>query len=754
MKRSIIKRAIYLLGASVAVAAAPAWAQDAADDDGVWALDEIIVTAQKRAENQQTVPISVSIATADFMAKNDIRTLEDLNGSVPGFFATNSVAYNTAPVSIRGIGGSTGSAAFMSDAPVASYVDGVYVARTVIPTTNLQDVESIQILRGPQGTLYGRNSTAGAILLTTKRAHQEFEAEVFAGYARFDEINVGAIVNGALTDTLSARAVIAYSDKAGFGVNVNDGSSVNGSQDLTARLSLNFEPSDAVSFDLIAELYHRKAQPGLLALSTIEAGGGTTNPYILRPDLDQIIADREYSALEANRSDSKTYAVTLLGEWDLDAVSVHSITGYRNLDFQGAQDTDNTPLFLFRNEAPIQSKQFSQELRLESNNDGPFSWILGGFYFAETMNISARVRLARSLAGLGVDANVVSEQKTNAVAIFGDGTYELTEKLSLTLGWRYSYEQKTFNTDRFDRTITAGTVPGGPFAGTYAAGEIWRDAPFFESQASYKDFSPRAVLDFQASEDVFLYASYSQGFKSGGFNTFTPNDGFGPESITSYEIGFKSEMMDNRVRLNGAAFYNKYSDLQIRSSDAAFNTRILNAGVARAQGAELELSFAVTEHLTISGNVAYLDAEFTNAVITAVPSTIGVVSAGQRFGEVSQDVSGNKLPRSPEWQSYLNISYERPVGSVIMGLNATYKYQDDVFYLETNQDVNTFVGEAWSEIDLRLEISDPDDMWEVAIYGQNVTNNRRLSFAATFGGFPTGVVSEPAKWGIETVFRF
>lgn len=752
MRRLIIKRAIYLLGASVSISVAPAWGQSS-DEQG-WALEEIIVTAQKRAENQQSVPISVSIASADFMAKNDIRTLEDLNGSVPGFFATNSVAYNTAPVSIRGIGGSTGSASFFNDAPVASYVNGVYVARTVIPTTNLQDVDSIQILRGPQGTLYGRNSTAGAILLTTKRASQEFEAEVFGGYARFDEINVGAIVNGALTDTLSARGVIAYSDKPGYGINTNDGSNVNGSQDLTARLSFNFTPSDEVSFDLVTEFYNRKAQPGLIALSSVEAGNGTADPHVFRPDIDQVVEDREFSALNANREDSKTYAVTLLGEWDLGAVSIHSVTGYRDLDFHGAQDTDNTALEITKNEAPIQAKQFSQELRLESNNDGPFSWILGGFYFSEDLNIQAEVSLFRHSGGVGVEASLASSQKTNAVAVFGDGTYELTDRLSLTLGWRYSYEQKIFNTDRIDLSINGGTIGGGPFAGTHEPGDVMRDTPPFADKASFKDFSPRAVLDYQVNDDVFLFASYSQGFKSGGFNTFTPAEEFGPENITSYEIGFKSEWADNRLRLNGSAFYNDYTDLQARTSIGGFGASIVNIGVARVQGAELEMSFAVTEHLTVSGNVAYLDAEITSGFIDARPTDAGDFTTAGPSGESPQDVSGNKLPRSPEWQTYFNVAYERPVGAVMMGLSATYKYQDQVFFLETNQDSEIYNAPSWSEIDLRLEISDPDDMWEVAIYGQNITNKRRLSFAAAFGGFPTGVYSEPAKWGVETVFRF
>jgi len=752
MGHSIATRAALLIGATAIALASPAWAQSGGEQEVP--LDVITVTAQKRVENQQTVPISVTVATAEFIQKNDIRTLEDLNGSVPGLFATNSVAYNTAPISIRGIGGSTGSAAFFNDAPVAAYVDGVFVSRTTIPTTNLQDIESIQVLRGPQGTLYGRNSTAGAILLTTKRATEEFEAEIFGGYAEFDEFNIGGVISGPLTEGLLARAVVAYSDKPGFGVNRIGGGSVNGSQDITARLSFSFDPSDTVSFDLITEYYDREATPALIALSTLGQTDGVANPFVFRPDLDAVIANREYEFVVPNRSDTRTYSATLLGTWELGAVTVQSVTGYRDLDFVGAQDSDSTALVLFQNRAPIQSTQFSQELRLESNGDGRFSWLVGGYYFTEDLGVQALVSLTRSLAGLGVDANVASDQTTDALAAFGDGTYALTDKLSVTIGWRYSFEEKDFATDRFDRTIIAGTVPGGPFAGTYAAGEIWRDTPAFTSKQDFTDFSPRAVLDYQVSDDLFLYGSFSQGFKSGGFNTFGSTPAYGAESIDSYELGFKSELARNTVRLNAAVFYNDYTDLQIRTAVPGLGARIVNIGVARIQGAEVELSAAITEYLTISGNIAYLDAEITAGEILSAPSDIGLLAAGGPSGQVNLDVSGNKLPRSPEWQTYLNASYEKPVGPIMLGLSATYKYQDDVFYLETNQDSPVYRGEAWSEVDLRLEISDPDDKWQVAIYGQNVTDERRLSFAAPFGGFPAGVVSEPAKWGIETIFRF
>jgi len=744
---------LFVMGA--AALGAPVWAQASEVDRVV--LEEIIVTAQRREENLQTVPISVTTATAEFLNDNNIRTLEDLNGSIPGFFTTNSVAYNTAPVSIRGIGGSTGSAAFFSDAPVAAYVDGVYVARTTIPTTNLQDIDSIQVLRGPQGTLYGRNSTAGAVLLTTKRATEEFEAEIFGSYAEFDEVNVRGVISGPLTETLLARAVIGYSDKPGFGDSTTGAGNVNGSKDITARLSLSYDPSDTVTFDLIAEYYDREAQPGLIALSGLGLTDGATNPFAFRPDIDEVIDNNEFEVIVPNREDSKTYSVTLLGTWELDAMTVHSITGYRDLDFIGAQDTDNTELSLFENRAPIKSTQFSQELRLESNGSGRFSWSVGGFYFTEDLDVSARVRLFRNFGGVGVEANVASDQTTDAFAVFGDGTYELTDKLSLTLGARYSFEEKDFNTDRFDLAIFAGTIVAPPsFAGTFEPGDVSRDTPAFASKDDFSDFSPRAVLEYQASDDLFVYGSFSRGFKSGGFNTFGNDLAFGAESIDAFELGFKSELAENRVRLNGAIFYSDYSDLQIRTSDPGFAARIVNVGVAKIQGAEVELSVAVTEYLTISGNIAYLDAEITEGDIFGTPTNGEIRAAGARapVSDRNLDVRGNKLPRSPEWQTYLNASYERPVGPIILGLSATYKYQDDVFYLETNQDSPIFVGEAWSEVDLRLEISDPNDKWQIAIYGQNVTDERRISFAAPFGGFPSGALSEPAKWGVETLIRF
>ncbi len=750
MRPVITRCTACLLSASMIAIAAPAWAQSDSSEKSALTLDEIIVTAQKREENQQKVPISITTATSEFMDSNDIRTLEDLNGSIPGLFTTGTVAYNTAPISVRGIGGSNGSAAFFNDAPVATYVDGVYVARSTIPTTNLQDVDSIQVLRGPQGTLYGRNSTAGAILITTKRATDEFEAELRAGYARFNEFNIGAVVSGPISENLSARASIGYSDKPGFGVNIADNNNaIGGSQDFTARLSLNFEPSDAVSFDLIGEFYSRRAQPALIAISSVGTNG-TADPNIVRPDLDQVLEDRLFDFPVANRSDSDTVSLTLLGEWDLGELTLNSVTGYRDWDFIGEQDSDSTSVDAFTNRAPIRSRQFSQEFRLASADDKRLSWILGAYYLNEDLDIEVTINRLRSFGGAGFRTFAISTLDTDALALFGDGTFDITDKFSLTLGWRYSYETKKFSTIRDDIVINGGVV-GGVMR---APGEAFRSFPLFNSEETFEDFSPRVVLDYQVNDDVFLYASYSQGFKSGGFNTFGATAAYGPESTDSFEVGYKSELMDNRVRLNASVFYNDYSGLQIRTPIPAGGAIIDNIGVAEIKGAELEVSAAIAEGFTVSGNIAYLDAEIVEGVIVGVASNVGVRTIGGPVPTAPLDLSGNRLTRSPKWQTYLNATYEKPVGDYLAAFSATFKYQDSVFYAETHQDVDVFTGEAWSEVDLRLVISDPDDSWQVAFYGQNVFNNRRVSYALGLGGFPAGAISEPAKWGVETIFRF
>ncbi len=718
-------------------------------------LDEIVVTAQRREENQQDVPIAVTTATAKFLDENDVRTIEDLNGAIPGFVTTNTVGYSGAPLSIRGIGGANGGGNLFNDEPVGVYVDGVYIARLSFSTADLLDVDSIQVLRGPQGTLYGRNSTAGAVLVTTNRPTQEFEGELKVGATSFGDYNVSGVLSGGFTDTLSGRLAVGYSDKDGFGENAFDGRGVGGSEDLSARASLRYEPTDAVTFDLIGEYQDRSANPALIPVTSVGETNGIGSPFVPRSDLDEVLEDDEFDFNDENLADSESYALTLSGEIDFGWANLSTISAYRSWDLTGTQDSDSGPLQLFNNNGDIDSEQFSQELRLASNSDGPLSWIVGGFYFNETSDLLFEIRNFRGLFGLGTEAVFDASQDTEAYAIFADLTYDLNERLSVTLGGRYSSEDKDFVNDQIVTTITGGTLPPFFFGGaTLPAGFPFANPPEFTADASFDDFSPRVVVDFKATDDVLLYASYSQGFKSGGFNSFGLTPAFDSEDVDSFEAGFKSDFADGRARFNASAFVYDYSNLQIRLPVPTGGVDIQNVGAADIYGFELEGSLLLTEGLTVSANISVLDTEISDGQIPAISSATAPFPIGAPLPLAPVDVAGNELTRAPNFQAYVNANYVKQVGPYLGSFGATLKSQSGVFFLETNQDTMTFSNEDWTEVDLRASIADPDDSWELAVFGQNIFNDRHISAVTALGGFPNASINEPVKWGVEATIRY
>jgi len=734
------------------VAPSTAFAQTSSN---VGELDEIVVTAQRREENQQEVPIAVTTATAKFLDENDVRTIEDLNGAIPGFVTTNTVGYSGAPLSIRGIGGANGGGNLFNDEPVGVYVDGVYIARLSFSTADLLDVDSIQVLRGPQGTLYGRNSTAGAVLVTTKRPTEEFEGEIKVGATTFGDYNVSGVVSGGISDSIAGRVAVGYSNRDGFGENAFDGSDAGGSEDISARASLRFDPSDAVTFDLIGEYQDRSANPALIPVTSVGETNGIGSPFAPRADLDQILDDDGFNFNDENRADSESYALTLSGEIDLGWADLSTISAYRNWELNGTQDSDSGPLQLFNNNGDIASEQFSQELRLASNGDGPLSWIVGGFYFNETSDLLFEIRNFRGLFGLGTEAVFDASQDTEAYALFADVTYDISERLSLTVGGRYSSEDKDFVNDQVVTTITGGTLPPFFFGGmTLPAGFAFADPPEFVSEASFDDFSPRAVVDFKASDNFLLYASYSQGFKSGGVNSFGLTPAFDSEDVDSFEAGFKSDFANGRARLNASAFIYDYSNLQIRLPVPTGGVDIQNVGAADISGIEVEGSLLATDKLTLSANISVLDTEITEGQIPAISSTTAPFPIGAPLPLAPVDVAGNELTRAPNFQAYANANYKTSLGQYSGTLGATVKTQNGVFFLETNQDRTTFSNDSWAEVDLRASISDPDDNWELAVFGQNIFNNRHISAVTALGGFPNASINEPVKWGIEGTVRY
>jgi len=721
-------------------------------------LEELIVTAQRREQSIQDVPISVSVITDKFMSDNDVRSLQDLNGTIPGFYATGSVNYGAAPLSIRGIGGANGGGNFFNDEPVAVYVDDVYISRLSFSTADLIDVESIQVLRGPQGTLYGRNSTAGALLLRTARPTEEFEGHAKLGFAEHGETRLSGAVSGSLSEKLQARLAVGYSDRDGFGNNTFDGSNIGGSDETTGRLSLRYTPSDTFSADLILETQDRSASPATVALANVAPLTPST-PFVARSDLDSLFDSNSFSLNDPSSNESDRSSATLLLNWQLGSLTLDSVTAYRSYELDGAQDSDGTEFTLFNNNGLLDSDQFSQEIRLSSDASDSFSWVVGAFFLTEEVIQDFTINNFQGLFGAGTSATVNATQDTDAYAVFADVTWNVTENLELLFGARYSDETKDFSNALNVRTIRSSIplpIPFGPFPpGAQIPGGIPVAPPgSFSQEESFDDFTPRVVLNYRFNDTVSGYASYSQSFKSGGFNSFGLTPAFENEEIDAFEVGFKSTLANGRATLNGSIFSYDYTNLQVRLPVPTGGVNILNAGEAEVQGAELELAWQVSDRLKINANAAFLDTELEEFLTQEIPEDLRFL-IGAPIPLNSVNAAGNELTRAPDVQYYLSADYDF---SLSANLNANvlvnYRFQDDVFFLETNQNTDTFRSDSSDEVGIRFTIRPVSEAWELGIFGQNITDERTITQVTALGGHPNAAISEPSKWGIDFKLNF
>ena len=743
------------VGLTIALILAPVQAQaqtaPSQADAATMTIEEIVVTAQRREENQQDVPIAVTALDSQFLLDTDAQTLQDLNGAVPGFVSTRTVGYSAAPLTIRGIGGANGGGNTFNDEPVGVYVDGIYISRLSFSTADLVDIETIQVLRGPQGTLYGRNSTAGAVLIRSARPTFETEGYVRAEATTLEEFRVEGALSGPLIgDSLAGRVAAGYSDFDGFGTNVATGEEAGGSEDITLRGSLTFEPGAAFRATLIADYLSRDADVATIAVA--DPTQGATSPFDERDDFDQLLEDNRFALNSPSFTDTELWGIMLDARYDFGPVVLESLTGYRELHTDGAQDSDSTAMTLFNNTGDIDDLQFSQEFHLTSDHGGPLSWIAGVFYLHNEASQFFVINNFNALFGLGTNATFDAEQDLDTVAVFADATYEITPALSLTFGGRFSYEEKRFSNDLQVLTIQAGFFP--PAGTTLPAGSPFSDPPLFEDSEEFDDFSIRAVLDYRITEDVLAYFSYSQGFKSGGFNSFGLETAFDEEDIDAFELGLKTDWYGGRLRANATGFYYDYSNLQLRLPVPTGGVSIDNVGESEIAGLELELTARPVDGLRLTANVSYLHTEITEGTLPAVPAD-AVFPIGAPVPLEDVDVSGNELTRAPEWQVFLDGRYEFDFFGLGLGFaGGNLRYQSRVFFLETNQDQSTFRNDSWVEIGLRAGWESFDGRWRFTVFGENVNDNRHVTQVTALGSFPNASINLPAKAGFRLEARY
>lgn len=684
----------------------------AADDGSTTAnvgLETVTVTAQRREEDLQTVPIAISTVSGEDLELRGADSLQTLSTTVPGFSTSGSLWVGTY---VRGIGST--SASPNNEPSVATYVDGVYKPSSYALTGfAFNNIERLEVLKGPQGTLFGRNATGGVVQIVTADPKPEWGGKVSIGYGNYATAQGGAYLTGG-SENFAMDFAVGYEDQSeGFGRNPIRDSDTYLHENIAARSKLLYRPADSTEIRVAVDYsefthdgYNNQLLPGSFATD-----GVTTFPG-------------RFNALgdEDSGNDNETHGASLRIDQDFGAVHGASITGYSHVDAHWRVDNDNTPNFWTTVNDYSEQDFLTQELQLSNAEQGRVQWLLGAFYFSGDVD-NLQVRTGQRVSP-GQYAEAHGTQKAESVSGFGQATAEIFTDTKLTLGLRYTEETLEFDGRRVNR---AGATYAGPF--------------FAESK--YDPWTWRVALDHQFTTDVLGYVSYNRGFKSGAYNLTSPEDAaLRPEKLDAYELGVKSEFMDNRVRLNVAAFYYDYQNLQV-SVSAGGGGQIFKNAAARNYGIDAGLDVAATENLTISMGVALLDTEYTN-----YQNAQGFTNLGAAIPIAN--AKGRDLPNAPPFSGFISANYgvATSIGEIRGTLSLSYN--DKTYVSPVDQPVRP----AYELLNGSLEWRSNSDALGVRVWGKNLTDSYySLNLISNSGGW-LGNYAPPRTYGITLFADF
>ena len=749
----------------MAISTNEATAQEQQATPGV--LEEIIVTARRRDESLMDTPVSVTAFSEDMLAARQIDSLDQIAQATPGLLWDRNAGHNShgARVFIRGVGQT--DYAPTKQVGVGLYVDGVYVAQNAGSLIDIVDVETIEVLRGPQGTLFGRNTIGGAIQVNSVKPSDEFNADLELLAGRFDHMRVKGRVNIPFSDTFYGRFSGLFQQKDGYINTPNNNNDGRGGDDINAaRIALRWTPSDLLTIDLAGDYTNQQSNGAPRVLGSTVFNGypprltnaGQYNfgiaPVLGTPVFDDshFLGEETYTSLTTTENDVELdiTGVNLTVQWDFsDSMSLKSITAFRDIVIDAAGDSDNSPAFVFHGADDHEGEVFSQEFQLSGTAfENRMNWITGFYYYAEELLNLNRVEFPafHLLSGSKVD--------NTSIAGFGQFTYDITDKLSLTLGGRYTDEDLDSIADDSHSYLLAWFCPGGPppvcfpqgpgFAG-YApvpappAPGSQRIMPIDEVYSSDQEqFEPYVNFAYNWNDNLMTYISYSEGFKGGGFTQRIPPgrviESFKPEFAKVYEVGAK--WSNDRVGLSGALFFNDYTELQVLTQRLLGGTTE-NAADAEIKGGEFEALVAVTDQLRVSFGLSYLDGEYKD------------VDPAVAF---SPD---NLIPFLTEWQVNASASYEFPIATGDLVARLDYFYNDDYFGEADNLPEHFFEG--YSLLNASLTYFHSSEKWQVAIQGRNILDeyyktNGSQTFLRT--GWVQHAVGPPAEWSVRFKYYF
>lgn len=733
------------------------------------ALEEIIVTAQRRSENLQDVPIAITAFSSEALEKGGFNDVGEISQAVPGMSIATHFQYANPKIYLRGVGNNEYQANAVG--AVAVYQDDVYLAAASGQLFQFYDLESVEILRGPQGTLYGKNTTGGAIKVTSRRPGDELEGNINISAGNFNALDIeGGVSFPMIEDTLAARIAVVSNSRDGFVKNTyvdpantgRNNEDVNGRDSSAARLLLAYTPSENLSIDFnvhtgenrstamqgesffLADLdndpntplqvagFFRDFLPAAFGITT---GQGTENP-------DKFVQAYNYDiseSLDANGGNVKVI-------YDFDNISLTSITATESVSRNSREDVDQTPASILQIEWDNESEQFTQEFQLANSDNGDFNWITGLYYFDDEIKVNNIYDLGRDLQPLNATlAFFINElgitnqdyvQNTDAFGAFAQGTYALTPDLNFTLGVRYTDETREWS----------GNSRRTPLDGTGTVVLI----PQQTLEDDWQSTSWRVALDYSFNDDMLGYFSVNRGHKAGGFNGGSVadvselNPAFDQEVLTAYEVGLKSDLVDGRVRLNLASFFYDYKDIQIFTIEPPVPGDLLplqvirNAESAESYGIEVELLASITDNLLFSLNGGYLKTEI-----------------GNYAPRPDIDYTGNEIGNSPNYDINMGLDYIVPVANAsewVFHIDVTAK--DDHWFDPSNSDRVFQEGyEIWNAYFAYVHDS---GRWSATLWTKNLLDEEYTTEIIPIDGFffDEHFAGLPRTYGLRLNFAF
>lgn len=763
------RRFQYALVAGTALSAvlgvaAPSHAHAAAS--GQSEVTEVVVTAQRRSENIQNVPISIQAFTGKTIKELGIKSSADLGQLTPNVdIALPAGPGNQPIISIRGIG--LNDYDTNNAGPNGIYVDEVYLSAPASQTFQTFDLERVEVLKGPQGTLYGRNTSGGAINFITNKPTDHFTVDLHAEYSSFNTFNFEGGVGGPIAPNLDGRAAVVVNESGGYSSNTLTGNHENGQNNYAARFQLLWKPTD--NFKLLfnvhggqvdnrpAEYRHIGALDpntfGACTVSQTYAGGCVDLFGYGTPKNFYNGAFNRQKHLKVN-----SLGAYLHGDYTIGSTTITSITSFEHNDKIHPEDSDASPNRLLEIDFGVRSNTFTQELRAAGS--GPkYDWVAGLYYLHEDLNQNQPIYILLDadtfFGGPGFGDSAAfrafdhSHQVTDAYAAFGQGDYDITDQLKLTLGARITGEQRAFHYNGQIQVQHGGMDNFGPLTTLADSSQ----------NLSNTAFSWRAAIDYHFTHDIHAYASVATGYKSGDFNgSFLSTDPaeiarqlvpVKPETVTAYEVGLKAGLFESRLIVDLAGFYNQYNDMQVfvlapppPNSSTGLPVNVLdNARSAHTVGLDASVIARPVSGLTLTANLGILD--------TRLDTFVSNVGAGQK------NFSGNQLPLSPHVSFSGLVDYKVPVGEGAVDLQFSATYKSHQFFDISNDPYTTQSG-YWLE-NVRVAYELPGRHWEVAAFARNLSDQKYLLDAFDLinpFGFVQGITGTPRTFGVEANFRY